>query len=276
MPELQAVIEDKSKIPSGLENFYIEKDGKFTLQVEGMKTQADFDAYADALKKRFTDAGADFAKHKGSDLTRDDVLDVVNTALEKFAGQQGGQGGGDDKGKGTGPDADTAKRLHDLERNVASLTEQNEKLISERDTAIQKSTTTTIRNALTEAATKAGAIPEGIPNLVTLAEPHFEMTQDGSVVTKLDNGQTPNQNPTDYFAGAARKDEFRMFWPASKGSGADQGDGSGGGDLSGENPWTKAGWNLTKQGQLFKADPAEANRLMEAAGVKLGATEPVR
>jgi hypothetical protein len=33
-----------------------------------------------------------------------------------------------------------------------------------------------------------------------------------------------------------------------------------------ENPWTKAHWNLTHQGQIFRQDKAEADRLARAAG----------
>jgi hypothetical protein len=42
------------------------------------------------------------------------------------------------------------------------------------------------------------------------------------------------------------------------------------------NPFTKAGWNLTSQGQIAKRDPALAARLAKAAGVVLGATRPVK
>ena len=34
------------------------------------------------------------------------------------------------------------------------------------------------------------------------------------------------------------------------------------------NPWTRQHWNLTGQAKIFKRDPAEANRLAQAAGHK--------
>jgi len=171
-------------------------------------------------------------------------------------------------------------RLHDLERNLADLTEKNEKLQKERDDALGASKSTTITNALTQAAAKAGASPDGVANLVSLIEDKFETSQAGDVVTKLEPGKgvTPNQAPEDYFATLARQKDFRMFWPKSVGAGAD-GEGAGGpgaGDLSGKNPWTKAGWNITNQSKQYAADKVEAGRLMTAAGVKLGATSPVR
>ena len=276
---LEAVIQDKAKIPEGLAAHYVETDGVFRLDVTGMKTQKDFDDYADALKKRLTDAGADFAKKQGASLSRDDVLEVVEGALKKFAGvKPKGNGAGDQ----AGDEGDVSARLHDLERNLASVTKELEKSNKERDEALGQSKNTTIKNELTKAANSAGATPEGVSNLVTLAEPDFELSQAGDVVTKLEarSGVSPNQKAEDYFATVARQKDFRMFWPPSVGAGADgEGGGGGpgaGGDLGKGNPWTKAGWNMTSQGKLYTANKAEAERLMKVAGVELGAVVAVR
>jgi hypothetical protein len=279
---LESVIADKATIPQGLETYYIEKDGKFVLDVTGMKTQVDFDAYAEALKKRFTDSAADLAKANGGNLSREDIFAHVDEALKKGFEQHGAKPNGNDGEGGTGGEGggDISARLHDLERDAASNKDQIAKLTQERDDALGKSRDTTIRNTLSEAATKAGATPDGVRNLVTLTEPNFEITQDGTVVTKLDaKSGTPNQSADDFFANAARQKEFRMFWPASQGAGADNdgtGGGGGGGDLGAGNPWSKAGWNMTKQGQMVKSNRVEADRLMAAAGVKLGATVAIR
>ncbi len=273
---LEAILEDKAKIPEGFGDHYKEVDGKFVLQVGGMKTQVDFDNYAEALKKRYADAAADVSRKTGAGVTRDELMATVEEALKKAGvatAKPNGKGAGDDQ---TG---DVSARLHDLERNLASLTEKNELLEKERDDALGTSRSTTITNALTQAATKAGATPDGVGNLVQLIENKFEVSQAGDVVTKLEAGKgvTPNQAPEDYFASLARVPEFRMFWPKSAGAGADAGSGSGGsGDLTGANPWSKAGWNVTNQSKQYTADKAEAERLMKVAGVGLGAVAPVR
>lgn len=273
---LEAILDDKAKIPEGFGDHYKEVDGKFVLDVSGMKSQEDFDKYADALKKRYADAAADVSKKTGAGVSRDELMETVEAALKKF-----GKPTGDTNGKGGGDqDGDVAARLHDLERNLADLKNQNEKLQKERDDALGASKSTTIKNALTQAATKAGATPEAVGNLVQLVEDKFETSQAGDVVTKLEAGKgvTPNQAPEDFFASLSRDPSFRPFWPKSKGAGADSGDGGAGGsaDLSGKNPWTKAGWNVTQQSKLFASDRTEAERLMKAAGVELGAIAPVR
>ena len=276
---LEAVIQDKAKIPDGLADHYVETDGVFRLDVTGMKTQKDFDDYAEALKKRLTDAGADFARKQGAGLSRDDVVEVVEGALKKFAGTGKGKGNGADGGDGEG--GDVSARLHDLERNLAAVQKELTTTKKERDDALGKSRDTTIRNKLTQAANAAGATPEGVTNLVTLVEPNFEVAQDGSVVTKLEagTGVSPNQKPEDYFANVAREKAFRMFWPKSVGAGAD-GEGAGGpgagGDLGKGNPFAKAGWNMTDQSKLYASNKPEAERLMKVAGVELGAVAPVR
>lgn len=277
---LEAVYSDKAKIPEGLGEHYKEIDGKFVLQVSGMKTQDDFDKYADALKKRFADAGADFAKKTATGLTRDDVVEVVNSALKKFDPPGGTlKGKGNGKGDGDGDTEGLSARLHDLERNVASLTEANQKLEKERDSALGRSRDTTIRNSLTEAANKSGVEGPGVSNLVTLVAPDFEVAQDGSVVTKLEagNGVSPNQKPEDYFAGLARDEQYRMFWPKSVGAGADAGAGGAGkAGVGKDNPWSKAGWNMTTQSRLYKENKTSAEEMMKLAGVALGAVTPVR
>ena len=273
---LEAILDDKAKIPEGFGDHYKEVDGKFILDVTGMKTQGDFDNYAEALKKRYADAAADVSKKTGAGVTRDELMATVEEALKKAGIATAKPNGKDgEKDQITG---EVSARLHDLERNLASLTEKNEQLQKERDDALGNSRSTTITNGLTQAATKAGASPDGVANLVKLVEDRFEVSQAGDVVTKLEAGKgvTPNQAPQDYFASLARVPEYRMFWPKSAGAGADAGDGGAGNTDTGGNPWMKKGWNVTAQSKQYKADPAEANRLMKAAGVKLGDTVAVR
>ncbi len=278
---LEAVIQDKAKIPEGLAAHYVETDGVFRLDVTGMKTQKDFDDYAEALKKRLTDAGADFARKQGAGLSRDDVLEIIEGSMKKFIKPGAKPGDGNGAGNGDDGGGDVSARLHDLERNLASVTKELDKATKERDDALGKSKDTTIKNQLTQAANAAGATPEGVTNLVNLIEKNFEVAQDGSVVTKLEAGPgvSPNQKPEDYLATVARQKEFRMFWPKSVGAGAD-GDGAGGpgagGDLGKGNPFSKAGWNMTDQGKIYVANKPEAERLMKVAGVELGAVAPVR
>lgn len=270
---LQAIIEDSSKIPDPLKDFYREVDGRFILDVDGMKTQADFDRYADAIKKRYADNAADLARKQGAELSREDILELIEDGISKMAPavKSGAK-------RGDGADPDVSQRIHDLERNLAAMSKELESTKAERDSAIGQSRETKIKNALTEAATAAGVEADGISNLVTLTAHNFEISQDGTVVTKLeaDAGVSPNQSPSEFFQALGRQKSYRMFWPKSQGVGADTGGGSAGGDLGSGNPWTKSGWNVTAQGKLFKSNPEEARRLMKAASFTPGMTKPAK
>jgi hypothetical protein len=41
-----------------------------------------------------------------------------------------------------------------------------------------------------------------------------------------------------------------------------------------ENPWAAGAWSLTRQGAIYKSDPALAQRLAKSAGSFIGATKP--
>ena len=58
-------------------------------------------------------------------------------------------------------------------------------------------------------------------------------------------------------------------------------DGSVAGDtikkVTGDNPWSAAGWNVTKQGALIKSLGIEkASQIAAAVGSKIGATKPAK
>ena len=102
----------------------------------------------------------------------------------------------------------------------------------------------------------------------------FELTDDGRVITKDGKGVTPGLTPTEWL-----KDEIERsphWWPTSVGGGAQGGAGSRGGTYAGaNNPWSKDGWNVSKQGEVVKALGAtKAAEVAALVGSKLGDTKP--
>jgi len=68
------------------------------------------------------------------------------------------------------------------------------------------------------------------------------------------------------------------WWPTSVGGGSQGGSksGPGGGYAGANNPWSKAGWNMTKQGSLVRTLGAvKAGEIAALAGCKIGDTKPV-
>lgn len=62
-----------------------------------------------------------------------------------------------------------------------------------------------------------------------------------------------------------RETMAHVFKPTEPGGGYHP---AGGGDPKGDNPWAKDTFNLTKQGEIYKNNPAQAKELMAAAGIK--------
>lgn len=275
--ELQDSYESLDKVPAEHSALYVESDGKAVLQLTGVKTQADFDNYATALKARLADAAGDLKAVKNQGMSRDEITALIKEVATtlKPANRDDGKGG-----KGA-DDSALALRVHDLERELASTKEQLTTAETEGKSAKKTAINTTIKNALAGAATKAGVRPTAIDGLVQLIVDSFELSSDGKVVTKLEGqtvqGVTPNTAPESFMTAIQRASDFSHFWPDSKGGGAGGGGkGGGGGGAGSDNPFSRDGWNLTAQGQLVRTDRTEADRLAKAAGTTIGGGKPLK
>ncbi len=270
--ELADSYESLDKVPAEHVALYIEQDGKVVLKLDGLKSQKDFDNFSAALRARLADAAGDLKAVKQQGMTREEITALIKETATALA-KTNGDGRGDGKG---GDDSGLEARVHDLERELASTSDKLTAAKAVGETAKKTANETTIKNALTGAAVKAGVRPTAIDGLVQLTLPSFELSSDGKVVTKLEGqtvqGVTPNTAPEPFMVAIQRSADFSHFWPASKGAGADGGGGGGGGGANADNPWHKDGWNLTKQGAIVRSDRPEAERLAKAAGSFIGAT----
>ncbi len=84
--------DSKADIPKGAESFYTEKDGKFTLQVEGAKSQADVENLQNALDKerklkREAEAQNKKYEEKFGNLPDDFSLEEYNNLKDANSGQ---------------------------------------------------------------------------------------------------------------------------------------------------------------------------------------------
>lgn len=282
MPKLRYSYESQDEIPGGYADLFTEQDGKYVLtEVEGVKTQDDFDRFETALRKRLADATDKLDKGRGSSpLSREELRDTVFEAVKAFTGSNGNGGGEGGKGGNGGSGGDGATpEIRDLERRLSALEKENKDLKSERDTALGEATTTKLETQLQRAALSAGVDPRALDMVVRLTRDDFELDSEGKAVVKLDpsvKGVNPNAAAADYYKTIQNDDVFARFWPDSRGSGASGSGGGAGGNLGPDNPFSKAGWNKTKQAVMMRDNPAEAQRLMKAAGVTAGSTRPNR
>jgi len=277
MARLKTVYDSETDIPAEFVELYTERNGKFELTgIEGVKTQADVDRVQSALSKERQDHRATketLTKFSGIDA------ETVHAQLEELESTKSqlealkGEGKLDDAKLEPIIEARVKRAVGPLERDKAQLArslDEMKKQLNEKD-AETSGLKQTLRNgsierSIREAASRLKVIPTAIDDVVMRGLSVLDVAEDGAIVTK------------DTAIGAAdwlkdMQEKAPNWWSQSQGGGA-QG-GKGGALSRADNPWTKEGWNLTKQGQIVKqVGEAKATEMAKAAGVTIGATKP--
>jgi hypothetical protein len=264
---LKAILDSIDDLPDAVKSEYVEKNGKFELQVEGMKTEADVARVAEALRKEKNDFSAfktQFAPLAGKKI--EDVVAQLDRIPELEAAAAGKL---DETAIEKMVEGRIKGRVAPLEREVGQL----KATVAEKDKVIDEFTgkekTRTIHDAVRKAATVAKVVPEALEDALILAERHFELDDSGRVVTKDGLPVTAGIQPEAWFTDlqATRK----HWWGPNIGGGAGGNRGGGG---PADNPFTHENWNMTKQGQLVRENPAKAEQLARSAGTTVGGQRP--
>ncbi len=281
---LKTIYDNEEDIPEGYKDLYTEKNGKWELTgITGVKTEADVARVQTALTKERNDhkaTKASLAQFEGIDP---EAVSAMTLSLEEAQAQLAAlnKDGNVDPEK---IEPIVAARLKQatapLERDKANLERQLEaqrKAVTEKEGVIatlnSSITSDRIERQVRDAAATSKLLPSAVTDAVMHARSIFEQTEDGRTVTKDVAGVTPGLNPVEWLKDMQEKAPH--WWPASVGGGA-QGGGGGGRPYAGvNNPWSKEGWNLTKQGQVYKAlGEAKAAEIAAQAGCKIGDTKP--
>jgi len=234
--KLKAVYANTNEIPDNYRDLYSEHDGKSVISnVEGLCTQEDVDRLQESLSKERADHRVTRKKLavKESDLSVDTSQRRAN--------------------HGDVQDVDTLNTLQiQLSESQSTIAELNQALSLGR-----------LKEEIRKVALEQNILPVAIDDVLLLAEQTFEIDANGQTVTKrkidVDEGLGADQWLD------RMKDLRPHWWPASISAGAN----GGARHLMQDNPWSKASWNLTEQGQILRANPDRARSLASAAGVKL-------
>lgn len=269
---LKPIIDKLEDVAEGLRQFYAERNGKFELKVEGMKTEADVARVQTALDKERTDHTKTKAEFK---VVKDKVTEfgeldphTVAEQLAELATLKATAGDKPDQAKidalvTSRVEAGVRAKVVPLER---SLKEANDKLAAS-ETKIgeftTKDTNRTIDDAVRDAAVAAKVAPAALNDFIALSRSNFVVGEDGKVVTK--DGLDPKT-----FVGD-QKQARAYLWAPATGAGAN---GNNGGVDGGKNPFARDTWNMTEQGNLVKTDRPAAERLATAAGTTIGGGMP--
>jgi len=240
----------KQEIPAEQQAFYVERDGAWTLDADGVVSQSKLDEF----RQNNITLTNQLKKFEGIDPDAVRQLADEKRKLEEAAQIKAGE-----------VDKVVAARLK------AELDKVHAPVVAERDALHGRLTAIQIDQAVVSEATKRGLRPTALTDITARARQTFKLVNG---VPQAFDGDTPRfgrdgTSPMTLaeWVDALVSDAPHLF-EANAGSGA-AGSGSGGAGASaranGKNPFRKETWNLTEQMKLQKSDPALAARLKAAA-----------
>ena len=266
--------EKQEDIPEAYQSLYTEQDGKFVLTgIAGVKTEADVTRVMEGTtKERASHKDTKAKLHAFDGLVAEDVRTQLDRIPELEVLGKGNKEEFEEKLEQL-TDARVKSRMAPTDREMKTLNEKLEAVTLIANTLQTEKTSRTIGDKVHEACVAAKIRPEAFADVKMLATQVFEVTDDGSVLTKENPfGVTPGLAADTFLT--TMQDSRQHWWPPSVGGGAG---GSGGGGSAGTvNPWSDAGWNMTEQGRVFAEKGKEkAEQMALAAGTTLGGPRPV-
>lgn len=198
---IKVVYATKEEVPESLIESYAERDGKWYLKIDGVKTQADIDALDTANKAIRTErdeAKADLKKFEG--IVPEDVARQKQELDElKIAGKSGKI---DDEAINKIADSRATQKIAVIQREKESLEVQLTDVTTQRDGLSSEKRVNTITSQLRDAAGKV-VRPEAVPDVLARIG-MFELTEDNKVLTKDGCGVAPGLNPEQFIAEAVK------------------------------------------------------------------------
>jgi hypothetical protein len=242
----------KQEIPAEHQTLYVERDGAWLLDADGVVSQAKLDEF----RQNNITLTNQLKKFEGIDPDAVRQLAEEKRKLEEAAQIKAGE-------------VDKVIEAR-LKAARAEWDKQHGVVVAERDTLTGRLTAIQIDQAVVTEATKRGLRPTAIPDITARARMNFKLVNgvpqafeaDGQTARMGKDGVTPMTLAE--WVDALVSDAPHLF-EANAGSGA-AGSGSGGaGNRSVKNPFRKESFNLTEQMKIQKSDPQLAARLKAAA-----------
>lgn len=265
---LRAVIDKAEDIPAAFASEYVEKDGKFYLDLDNTLTShtalhslttalATLKREKKTLQDRVTNLEAktaglpdDFDPARYADITAE--LETLKNDPNRDK---------DTEQKLQKERERYEQRLRDAEAKRLADLRAKEEEIKERDDLIHA---TLVDGGLTEALVKSGIAKEfmGATRALLRSSVKVRKGDDGKrhAVVDTDLGEVDIDK---FVENWSKSDDGKPFVTPAKGSGSH---GSGNGRGSEINPWSKEAFNMTEQGRIIKSDKDKARRFMKAAG----------
>jgi len=249
----------KQEIPAEHQSLYVEREGAFYLDAEGVTDKAKADEMRNhniELRKQIEERDARF---NGIDPDEHRRLLEEKRKLELQA-------------QGHKPEEIEKLVTDRLKGLKADWDKQFSAVTAERDSLTTRLTSIQIDQGIITVATKRGLRPTAIPDITARARTVFKLVNgapqafepDGKTVRYGKDGISPMT--LEEWVDAQVTDAPHLFESNAGGGAAGNGaGGAAGSQRSVKNPYRKHSWNLTEQMKLQKTDPSLAARLKAAA-----------
>jgi hypothetical protein len=247
----------KEEVPAESQSLYVERDGAWMLDVDGVVDKAKLDEFR-ANNVALTNQLAEQKKRfEGIDPDEVRKLAEDKRKLEEAQQLKGGE-----VEKVVESRLKNAKTEWDKQFNAVT---------AERDALNSRLTAIQIDQGVITVATKKGLRPTAIPDITARARVVFKLVDgaprayeaDGQTVRVGKDGITPMT--LDEWVDQQVADAPHLFETNSGSGAASNGSGGAANNRSVKNPFRKETWNLTEQMKLQKSDPQLAARLKAAA-----------
>lgn len=284
MPQLKAVLESLDETDEAIRDYYKKvtvkgADGKareqYELDTEGTDNMSAFAPLKNAherVKAELIAAKAKLAeletKHVDvpEDFTAEEWLRLkaVDETIKKNPDDP-------DKRKQHEAEVQSIKAMH--EQTIARIKAKSEKELAEEKAShvLTKSSlrARVVGDDLRKALIEAGADKRYLKAASAMLERSIKVKEENGnliAMVETDLGEVPIDQ---FIPQWANSEEGKNFITQAKGSDA-PGSGSGSGSKGSldANPWAKASWNQTVQGQVLRQDAGKADRLAKVAGHK--------
>jgi hypothetical protein len=245
--KLKSVLENLDGIEESLKAAYTEKEGKFYLNVEGYnpKEVETLRTTIARVKDEKKEALARIAELEDKFGSLPDDFDIDQYIAGKDV------------------NGDVEKKLKDQKDRLEAVHQKAmDKVTGERDVLKGRLDKVVVDNALNAAIAEAGVAAPFAPAVRAMFKDKVKVEYEGEeVIATLDNMPVIEQLKT--WAGT---DQGKHYIAAPANGGGGSGGNGGGGGNTVDNPFAEKTWNLTKQLQLQKDDPAKYETLKKAAG----------
>jgi hypothetical protein len=246
----------REEIPAESQSLYIEKDGGWLLDVDGVVDKAKLDEFRTNNVALTNQLAEQKKRFEGIDPDEVKKLAEEKRKLEEAQQLKGGEVEKVVEGR-----LKTAKMEWDKQFNAVT---------SERDSLNARLTAIQIDQGVITVATKKGLRPTAIPDITARARIVFKLVDgaprayeaDGQTVRVGKDGITPMT--LDEWVDQQVADAPHLFETNSGSGAASNGSGGAANNRSVKNPFRKETWNLTEQMKLQKSDPQLAARLKAA------------